>query len=186
MVNRSKAYIAPLVLKDIPELEFRLVKNTYIFSDFRSLEPTVYLELWSGDESISEDYIQELYNFAPVEDIFRIEEDYLLVLRLDPRFNYEYLCFKKGNYSWYTPEAKIRIIEYLIDNVHRRSLAMVDKIRSVFNRDPMLKNYYERALDVNLMQDAELGSKMVIEEETFTSTSYKNFERILRTSEKII
>ena len=62
----------------------------------------------------------------------------------------------------------------------KKSLGMVDKIRSVFSRDPMLKRYYENVLDVSLGDEAELGSRISEEEETFKSIEYGEFTQIKR------
>lgn len=175
MINKSKAYISPLLFDSMPEVPFNLVKNTYIFSDFSPLEPQLYVIV---DKGIND--IESLYKYEEVRDIFTIGDKYLIVFKLDGKFNYEYLLFKRGNYSWYRPEAKNTILKYLSENINRRSLGVVDKIRSVFARDPMLKEYYEHTLKVKLDEDAELGTKMVDEEETFNSTEYGEFEQIKR------
>lgn len=177
MINRSKAYISPLVLENIKDLPFRIVRNTYILSDFRPLEPTIYLKV-EFPEGTTEENIIKLYDYEEIEDIFTIGTAYLIVTKLNSRYNYEYLCFKRGNYSWYKPEAKKSIITYLVKNVNNRSLGLIDKIRSVFSRDPMLKNYYENTLRVNLDENAELASIMNEEQETFKSADCPKFERI--------
>jgi len=175
MINKSKAYISPLVLDSIPEIPLNAVKNTYIFSDFLPLEPMLYVVM-------DKDYvkIENLYKYEEVNDILSIGEDYLIVIKLNARYNYEYLCFKRGNYSWYRAEAKNIVVKYLTENVSRKSLGMVDKIRSVFSRDPMLKRYYENVLDVSLDDETELGSRILEEEETFKSIEHGEFAQVKR------
>lgn len=175
MINKSKAYITPLILNNIPEIPFNMVKNTYILSDFLPLEPMLYTIV---DKEVGK--VEDLYKHEEVHDVFSAGEDYVVVLKLDSRYNYEYLCFKRGNYSWYTAEAKNVIMKYLTTNVNKKSLGMVDKIRSVFSRDPMLKRYYESVLDVSLGDEAELGSRISEEEETFKSIDYGEFTQIKR------
>jgi len=178
MINRSKAYLAPLLLETLEMLPFNVIKDTFIFSDFSCLEPVFYLILDGKSEFSIEKNLSELFKYEEVNNIFTIGEDYLLVATLGSEYHFEYLCFKRGNYSWYTPEAKIRIIKYLLQNVNRKSLYLIDKVRSVFARDPMLKIYYENTLDVRLGEDAELGTKMNEGEETFNSKNYERFEPI--------
>ena len=173
MINKSKAYISPLLLNSIEDLPFSAVKNTYIFSDFSPLEPQLYVLVDKNSVNT-----ENLFKYPETQDIFSAGEHYLVVLKLDPRFNYEYLCFKWGNYSWYTPEVKSIILRYLSENISKRSLGVVDKIRSVFARDPMLKEFYEHTLDVKLTEDAELGTKIAEEEETFNSFNYGEFAQI--------
>jgi hypothetical protein len=178
MVNKSKAYIAPLVLEDIQEIPFKWVKNTYIFSDFNPLEPFLYVEINGKLDGVSREVVQNLYKFEEIKDIFSIGEDYLLSININSNFNYEYLLFKRGDYSWYTPKVKSKVVNYLTNNVNSRSLGLVDKIKSVFSRDPMLKKYYEDTLEVSLNTNAELASKMEEEKETFKSCDALKFERI--------
>ena len=175
MINKSKAYISPLVLDDIQDIPFQAVKNTFIFSDFSPLEPQLYVLV--DKDSIN---LENLSKYSQIEDIFSIGEQYVLVMKLDSKFNYEYLCFKRGNYSWYTADAKRIIVRYLTNNISRRSLSVVDKIRSVFARDPMLKEFYEHQLDIKLDENAELGTRMVDEEETFKSSEYGEFKQVKR------
>ena len=89
MINTSKAYISPLILDSIKYLPFSKVKNTYIFSDFSPLEPQLYVLVTK--ESIK---LDSLFKYPELVDVFTAGEEYLLVFKLDPRFNYEYLCFK--------------------------------------------------------------------------------------------
>ena len=177
MINRSKAYLAPLVLESLDIVPFSLIDNTYIFSDFRPLEPTLYIVL-KGD--INDEFKNQLFKYEEIEDIFFLGDSYLLVTNINPDLHYEYLCFKRGNYSWYRPEVKVQVIKYLLNNVNQRSLSMVDKVRCIFARDPMLKKYYENILDITLEEEAELGSKMNEEAETFISRNCEQFERVKR------
>lgn len=180
MINRSKAYLAPLILESLDTVPFSSIDNTYIFSDFRSLEPTLYIVVRADFKIVDNEFREHLFRHEEVEDIFFLGNSYLLVTNLPSDLHYEYLCFKRGNYSWYRPEIKVRVIKYLLNNVNQRSLGIVDKVRCVFARDPMLKKYYENTLDVMLGEEVELGSKMNEEEETFNSKNCEQFEQISR------
>ena len=179
-MNKSKTYLAPILLSSIDILPFQLIENTYILSDFRPLEPIIYVVIKKDTEIIDEHFLEALYQYPAVEDIFDIGSSYLLVTTLDPEYHYEYLCFKRGNYSWYRPEVKNEIIHYLKNHVNRTSLGVVDKIRAIFARDPMLKMYYENTLDIKLTDDDELSSRMNDLKETFHSIKCEQFKQVKR------
>jgi len=176
MLNRSKTYLAPLVLKDIEEIPLENIENTYIFSDFECLEPILYVIMKPNTITVEE--LNKLRINAQIMDCFVIGETYLITITISPDHHFEYLCFKRGHYSWFTEEAKVKILDYLHNHVSPKSYKLLDQVRSVFMRDPMLKRYYEKTLNMTLGEEQELGNKMDEKEETFQSYKYENFRRL--------
>ena len=111
-------------------------------------------------------------------DCFIIDDSLLVTIVINPSYHFEYLCFKKGRYSWFTEEAKEEILDYLFEHVSKKSHKLLEQVRSVFMRDQMLKKYYEKTLNVTLTDDMELGDRMNEEEETFKSYEHGSFKKI--------
>ena len=43
MINKSKTYLAPLILTALKELSFNDIKNTFLYTDFAEDENLLYL-----------------------------------------------------------------------------------------------------------------------------------------------
>lgn len=173
MINKSKTYLAPLILLRIPEIEFSNIQNTYLKVDYKLFEDSLYLLYKKTKQSI-----KSLYTHPLIEEIVDVGEYYLIELVIPEDINFEYLCFKRGKYSYYRPHTKELVINYLYSNVGARSRNVIEKAINIFSKNPMYKEHLERTLDVRLEETAELGSIVDLESETFRSVLYGQFTKI--------
>jgi hypothetical protein len=176
MKNKSKTYLAPLVLNDYSFITFSEIVDTFLYLETAQEEPVLFL---ACDKTIP---IDELIYYPEVFKIYELDNFYLIGINIPEKYNYEYLCFKNGKYSYYRPFAKEIIINYLYRNTNSRSRKVVDKVVDIFSRNPMLKEHLERMLEVKLDKNVELASKPDLAEETFNSAEYGKYKEIKKTN----
>lgn len=177
MINKSKTYLAPLVLSGLEGISFSSIKDTYLFLDLENTENAMYF--FCKKDSVN---IELLKHYKHVFIIYEYEEEYLIGVYILEEYNFEYLSFLSGKYSYFRPSNKEIIVHYLYNNVNNKSKKVIDTVINVFGKNPMLKKHYEDTLGVKLDETAELSSKALREEETFNSVKYGKFVKIKETT----
>lgn len=182
-MNRSRTYLLPLIapLIGIKDEYFNLIENTYLFLDedmspgkihilqnfsFKVPEYTSY-----EHEIIDNQYFDEFKDFnGKVLYSFKFPEEYLP----------EYHNYIDSKFSKFGTDAKEEILDFWTRLVGKTTNGVntVLKIKHILNKDKTLKAKLEQELSsrdhkVILDEDAELGSKVKLENEIFKLDEYK-------------
>lgn len=171
--NKSKTYLLPLIS------EFVNIKKEY----FYNLENT-YI---SDDKSIYKDCIYLLHNFSfknPKLTLYEhmlTDNQFFVDLIDDPKNNkviyvfkfpeeymFEYNKFKEGKYSEFNKDAKEIILNFYghIYSNNERAVSFLLKTKQILFKNKILKEKYERELNVVIDSNAELSDPINEEDET--------------------
>lgn len=166
--NKSKTYLLPLLNKGVAiEFEYLLI-DTYIkFNKYVGdiQYPIGLLYEWEESDAFInyDDYLREhelLFNFF---DVYNNRK--LYIYNFPEKYIKDYILFKEGKYSKFSPDAKAAIISYSAEAYKYPPL--IEDITGVLWKHRTRRERLERELGVTLPKDSELASKIVFENETF-------------------
>jgi len=171
--NKSKTYLLPLLSQEVYlDLKyFYFLQNTYIFDDMNKYKNCIYiLHKTKFKDPQFTNYENKLLKNPYFLDLIDIEaEKSLYVLKFPKEYMHEYNMYIKGKYSQFGDDAKNLILSFW-GEIHQNNVNAVTfllKVKQILFRDGKLRRQMEKDLNVKLDKDAELGTSLEKESETF-------------------
>ena len=171
--NKSKTYLLPLISEfvNIKKEYFYNLENTYISDDKSIYKNCIYLlhnfsfknpkltlyEHTLTDNKLFVDLIDDTANNKVIY-VFKFPEEYL----------HEYKKFKQGKYSEFNLDAKEIILNFYgnIYSNNERAVSFLLKTKQILFKNKILREKYEKELNVKIDTSAELSDPMNEEDET--------------------
>ena len=171
--NKSKTYLLPLISEfvNIKKEYFYNLENTYISDDKSIYKNCIYLlhnfsfknpkltlyEHTLTDNKLFVDLIDDTANNKVIY-VFKFPEEYL----------HEYKKFKQGKYSEFNLDAKEIILNFYGDiySNNERAVSFLLKTKQILFKNKILREKYEKELNVKIDTSAELSDPMNEEDET--------------------
>lgn len=175
--NKSKTYLLPLLSELLPiRIDFMgFIDNTYIFDNKGKYKNCIgILHDFSFKNPEFTRYEHQLTDNEYFVDLVDINNQVLYLFRFPEEYMHEYNSFKEGKYSKFGLDAKELVLSFW-GEVYSEKISAVSfllKLKQVLFKDKNLKQKIERELSsrdhkVVLDDDAELSSRIDIEDETF-------------------
>lgn len=171
--NKSKTYLLPILARELSLKYLEQIENTFLFVKGITEEPILGI-LYKYTDKIEYTIEGEdgfiYYARLLKESKYFVKEyelgDYsLFVFKLPDTINYAYGCLLEGKYSWITPKDKKSIISFLT-RYYPQEKSIITKVIGILNRSDILRENYEKELNIPIPKDAELSSKIDVESET--------------------
>lgn len=179
--NKSKTYLLPLLSEfvDIRKQYFYNLENTFISDDINMHENCIYLQhnfsFKNPKLTLYENQLTENDFFVDLIDdtdnnkviyVFKFPEEYM----------HEYNKFKEGKYSEFTRDAKEIILNFYGDiySNNERAVGFLLKTKQILFKNKILREKYERELNVKIDSTAELSDPMNEEDETINLSELVN------------
>jgi len=163
--NRSRTYFVPLIHKFV-DVHKSLLINTYLFDinkpdlNIENIDGLFLLFKWA-DNSIHKQYEQSLLNSAFIRDHYDIDtESYMTYFKFPVDIINDIDLIVKGKYSKLSIDSKKAILKYW-------GMGMGSEVYSILFKVEGRKELLEKNLGVTLSEDAELGSMLDYDSETF-------------------
>jgi hypothetical protein len=151
--NKSYYYILPMLEKAWDELPF--INDVYLFTKENQNLYEFYIVCFSEDPLLTTlpEYISTEHNNKT--------KDYIYRMRVQSKYEEDYLLFMLGKYSLFTDEYK-KMLFKLLGRSYRQS-----NIYKVIQKDSKLRNDLENLIGAKLSEDSELSSIYNDEKETY-------------------
>lgn len=170
--NKSKTYLLPL-LSEIIEFDPRFIdslENTFMYVDTEQYKDHLLVlhDYVINDPEFIE-YESKLVENELYVDSIDIGNKVLYIFKFPEEYLHEYRCLEEGRYSSFGVDAKELILSFWneIFKKHAAAVSLILRIKHILFKDKKLKIQLERELDTVIDDDAELGSVISKEQETF-------------------
>lgn len=183
--NKSKTYLLPLIapIIGIEEKYISFLENTFMFDDQNEFEDCFYVyhdfSFKNPEFTKYEHKLTESYLFRKLIDISA--DKVLYIFNFPEEYLHEYNCLKKSKYSEFGEDAKQQILDFWtkLYGKSTQGVSFILSVKKILYKDEKLKKQIEESLSskhhkVTLDDDAELGEKVEIINETFNLNEYKN------------
>jgi hypothetical protein len=171
-INKSKSYILPLLEGHINIQFIRLIKNTYLhkkisqeLTDFFRTIHILYDKTITQQE-LFEEYIEGVKRSELFLDFQETSDGYLLSLLIPVEHQEDYDYFGKGLYSHFKDASKKKILYHLYKHYPELD-TVVKRIEHILYKNDKLKKAWEDKLLVRIPEEAELSSKVNLDDETY-------------------
>jgi hypothetical protein len=171
--NKSKTYLLPLISEfvNIKKEYFYNLENTYIFDDKRLYNNSIYLlHNFSFKNPKLTSYEHELTDNHLFTDIIDDPSNnkVIYVFKFPEEYMDEYNKYKEGKYSEFNKDAKEIILNFYgnIYSNNNRAVSFLLKAKQILFKDKILREKYEKELNVKIDSNAELSDPMNEEDET--------------------
>lgn len=177
--NKSKTYLLPLIapLIGIEEKYLDYLENTYMFDKDKEFNECFYIYhdfFFKNPEFTKYEHkLVESYLFKKLIDID--SNKVLYIFKFPEEYLHEYYCLKNSKYSEFGEDAKQQILSFWTKLYGKTTTGVnfILSIKKILYKDLKLKQQIEENLSskthkVILDNDAELGEKVEISNETFT------------------
>jgi hypothetical protein len=183
--NKSKTYLLPL-LSELVEFDLSYIdylENTYMFDDMGKYDKHLFvLHNYAYNSPEFSKYEDKLTDSELFVDYVDVGNKVLFIYKFPEEYIHEYNCLIDGRYSAFGVDAKEMILTFWRTAFEKyvSAIPLLLKIKHILFKDKKLKKQLEEELSstkapVVLDEDAELGSIISIEQETFElSTHLKN------------
>lgn len=175
--NKSKTYLLPLISEfvNIKKEYFYNLENTYIFDDKGLYKDSIYLlHNFSFKNPKLTSYEHELTDNHLFTDIIddTSNNKVIYVFKFPEEYMHEYNKYKEGKYSEFNKDAKEIILNFYGDiySNNDRAVSFLLKTKQILFKNKILKEKYERELNVKIDDSAELSDPMNEEDETIKLT----------------
>lgn len=173
ITNRSKTYLLPLI-SDYIKIENKLINNaiinTYLETDNEEFKECILIHCnYIENNEEYEEFEKSIFE----SDLFRthIEQgnNVIYVVEFPKYFIREYYLYKKGLYSEFGDDCKLKIIRFWNKVLGRgyHNVPVIKKIKQILYKDPELNAKMRRELKVEISLDQELGEAYNEEREMF-------------------
>lgn len=176
--NKSKTYLLPLIapLIGIEEKYFNYLENTFMFDKDNEFNNCFYLyhdfSFKNPEFTKYEHKLTESYLFKKLIDIDN--DKVLYIFNFPEEYLHEYYCLKNSKYSEFGEDAKKQILSFWTKLYGKTTTGVnfILSVKKILYKDLKLKQQIEENLSskthkVILNNDAELGEKVEIDNETF-------------------
>jgi len=183
--NKSKAYLLPLIapIINIEEKYISFLENTFMFDNENEFENCFYIyhdfSFKNPEFTKYEHKFTNCYLFRKLIDIS--SNKVLYIFNFPEEYMHEYNCLKNSRYSDFGEDAKQQILDFWtkIYGKSTQGVNFILSVKKILYKDDKLKKQIEESLSskhhkVILDDDAELGEKVEIINETFSLNEYKN------------
>jgi hypothetical protein len=183
--NKSKTYLLPLIapLIGIEEKFINNLENTFMFDSNSEFNECFYIlhefSFKNPEFTKYEHKMTESYLFKKLIDID--SEKVLYIFNFPEEYLHEYYCLRDSKYSEFGEDAKQQILNFWTKLYGKKTTGvnLILSIKKILYKDPKLKKQIEERLSSEkhkliLDDNAELGEKVEIENETFKINEYKN------------
>lgn len=176
--NKSKTYLLPLIapIIGIEEKYIDYLENTFMFDKNNEFNQCFYLyhdfNFKNPEFTKYEHKIIECYLFKKLIDIDN--NKVLYIFDFPEEYLHEYYCLKDSKYSEFGEDAKQQILNFWTKIYGKSTIGVnfIISLKKILYKDLKLKKQIEESLSskyhkVILDDNAELGEKVEIENETF-------------------
>ena len=183
--NKSKAYLLPLIapLIGFEEKFVTNLENTFMFDSLNEFNECFYIyhnfSFKNPEFTKYEHKLVSSYLFKKLIDIDN--ENVLYVFNFPEEYLHEYYCLKNSEYSKFGEDAKQQILSFWtkLFGKSTQGVNFILSLKKILYKDEKLKKQIEESLSskthkVLLDNNAELGEKVEINNETFNLHEYKN------------
>lgn len=185
LYNKSKTYLLPLIapLIGIEEKFINNLENTFMFDSNSEFNECFYIlhefSFKNPEFTKYEHKMTESYLFKKLIDID--SEKVLYIFNFPEEYLHEYYCLKDSKYSEFGEDAKQQILNFWTKLYGKTTTGVnfILSVKKILYKDPKLKKQIEERLSskdhkVILDDNAELGEKVEISNETFNLNEYKD------------
>jgi hypothetical protein len=156
-VNRSKAYILPL-LNHYVDLQFvKNILNTYLFIE-DDLNDYIIIEYNDIEEEDFQNYLIELSVNDYFKNIIKKDNKVYCIFDVNDNVRSDYDKFVNGKFSKISKNNKNKIISFSLKHYGVSNIQTINKIKKILNKDEELRRELEEELDVNIPENSELSS----------------------------
>lgn len=183
--NKSKSYLFPLIapLIGFEEKFITNLENTYMFDSLHEFNNCFYIyhdfSFKNPEFTKYEHKLISSYLFRKLIDLNN--EKVLYVFDFPEEYLHEYNCLKNSEYSKFGEDAKQQILSFWtkIYGKNTQGVNLILSLKKILYKDEKLKKQIEESLSsknhkVLLDNNAELGEKIEIKNETFDLNEYTN------------
>lgn len=183
--NKSKTYLLPLIapIIGINEKFIDYLENTFMFDNENLNNECFYIyhnfNFKNPEFTKYEHQLTECYLFKKLIDID--SNKVLYIFDFPKEYLHEYYCLQNSKYSEFGEDAKKQVLTFW-SNIYGKSTSGVNfviSLKKILYKDLKLKRQIEENLSsknhkVILDNNAELGEKVEINNETFVLNEHKN------------
>lgn len=183
--NKSKPYLLPLIapLIGIEEKYISELDNTYMFDTNNEFNECFYIKhnfsFRNPEFTKYEHKLTECYLFKKLIDINK--DEVLYIFDFPEEYLHEYYCLRDSKYSEFGEDAKQQILNFWTKLYGKTTTGVnfILSVKKILYKDSKLKKQIEESLSskdhkVILDDNAELGEKVEISNETFNLNEYKD------------
>lgn len=169
--NRSKTYLLPL-LSDYIEIENKQINNsilnTYVEINKEEENILLYCEYKDNNEDY-EKFEKSIFNSDLFIEKFEYNKNVAYLLKFPGYYKNEYYLYKKGLYSHFGDDCKLKIIRFWNKILGRNytNIPIIKKIKQILYKDPELNAKMRKELRVTIDLDQELGEAYNEKKEKF-------------------
>lgn len=164
-VNKSKAYILPL-LNYYVDLNFiNKIKNTYLFLE-NDLDSYIILKYGENEDEEFQNYLIELSTSDYCKEIITKDAETYCIFTIFEEVREDYESFVIGKFSEISVRSKKKIVSFSLKNYGIGNIKTINKIKQILDKDTKLKRKIEEDLDVILSEESELSSLPNLNNET--------------------
>ena len=173
-INKSKTYILPLLDGYIDIGFLHQIIDTFLFNvDTLEVKRAIHILY---DEQVQEDPIFNSYYVSIHHSKYFIESHTtkygpVLSFAIPEEHHKDYDNFLKGNYSKYHESSKQKVLHHLYRN-YPNLYSVVKIVEQILYRDQTLRHVWEEQLKMGLPVTTELSSKVDLDSETFSLSTY--------------
>lgn len=164
-VNKSKAYILPLLNYYIDLKFINKIKNTYLFLE-NDLESYIIVKYGKNEDEEFQNYLIELSTNDYCKEVVIKEKETYCIFTVFEEVREDYESFVIGKFSKISIRSKKEIVSFSLKNYGAGNIKTINKIKQILDKDTRLKREIEEDLDVTLSEDSELSSLPNLENET--------------------
>lgn len=163
LTNRSKTYLLPLI-SDYIEIKNKTINNvilnTYIEFDNNEHKNCIFLlcDYLNNNEEY-EEFEKSIFMSDLFIKHFEFGNKVGYLIKFPEYYMREYFLYKKGLYSEYGDDCKLKIIRYWNKILGRSTVnvPIVKKIKQILYKDPELNAKMRNELKIEIALDQELG-----------------------------
>lgn len=187
--NKSRTYLLPLIapLIGIEPNFYSFIENTYIIDSNNEYENCFFIvQNFSFKNPEFTSYEYRMTNNNLFLKNIDIGDKVIYIYKFPEEYMNEYNQFKDSKYSKFYEDAKKQIIKFwtVIKGNNISGISFVMKIKQILYKEQILKNEIEKQLNINLSNEAELGSHVYLDKETINLDNFKNKQDAVLKKEK--
>lgn len=173
LYNKSKTYLLPLIapIIGIKQPFFNFIENTYMFDSGDEYNECFYIiQDFSFRNPEFTKYEHELINNYLFQKLIDLEDNKVLyIFKFPEEYLHEYYSLINSKYSEFGEDAKQQILSYWTELYGKTHVGvnLVLSLKKILYKDKTLKQKLEQSLNIKLDDNAELGEKVEISNETF-------------------
>lgn len=181
--NKSRTYLLPLIapLIGIEPNFYSFIENTYIIDSNNEYENCFFIvQNFSFKNPEFTSYEYRMTNNNLFLKNIDIGDKVIYIYKFPEEYMNEYNQFKDSKYSKFYEDAKKQIIKFwtVIKGNNISGISFVMKIKQILYKEQILKNEIEKQLNINLSNEAELGSHVYLDKETINLEEIKKLEKL--------